>query len=152
MASGFIILNDGRCWSRRWTVYDFLLELVIRELNVSEEPREFSEWLQGNIPGSQDVEMGWAFIRADTGENIVRSLDLRELTPANQQMFWTALQSAIRKMILAGDDRYEGMIFQMKRMLRMRRLAAVGDHPDNLSDLRKGLVMEPTGKRVGPGW
>jgi hypothetical protein len=63
MASGFIILNDGSCWSRRWTAYDRVLEFVIEELGPEPVELKFKEWLQSRIPANGDIEMGYAFIK-----------------------------------------------------------------------------------------
>jgi len=39
MASGFIILKDGRCFGRRWTGYDEILKIAIKELHLLENGR-----------------------------------------------------------------------------------------------------------------
>lgn len=56
MASGFIILKDGRCLARRWTTYDYIIELIIEDLSNdrNKEAKEFKEWLQTLIPGEGD--------------------------------------------------------------------------------------------------
>ena len=152
MASGFIILSDGRCWARRWTAYDYLLEITAQELGGCKEEMNLKLWLQSLIPGENDTELGWGFLKKDTEEKVTRNLDLRELTPTNQQMFWAALQRATTKLITASGEKNEHFIFELKRILRMRRLALIRDSPDNLSDWVKGHVEPSSGKRIGPGW
>jgi hypothetical protein len=152
MASGSIILNDGRCWSDRWTGYDCLLSVVIDEIRLCGDHPEFMAWLRTRIPEEQDIEMGYGFIKPDTDENIVRSIDLRELTPASQEVFWSALQRAATKLIVNPGDQHEHLLLQMKRLLHMHHLVRIGDPPDHLSDWRTGYVEPPSGEKIGPGW
>ena len=152
MASGFIILGNGRCLAPRFTGYDYLLELAMAEMADSGEEGEFKAWLQTRIPSEGDIEDGCGgFIKLLTHENIMRHLDLRELAPANEERLWVAWQKAIRKLILARDERYQYIILRLKRVLRMRRLVRIKDDPDNLSDWIKGYVEPATGAKTGPG-
>jgi hypothetical protein len=153
MASGFIILSDGRCLAPRYTGFDYLLELAIGEMRTDCDEGDFRQWLQTRIPSEGDIENGYGgFVKASTNENILRNLDLRELTPANQERFWCALQRAVRKLILARDERYDGILYLLKRILRMRRLTRIKDDPDHLSDWRAGIIEPSTGAKAGPGW
>ncbi|WP_276482519.1 hypothetical protein [Paraflavitalea pollutisoli] len=157
MASGFIILSDGRCLARRWTFYDLIFELVIEVLSADQDQDElkiaFCNWLRTQIPSSEDIECGYCFIRPD-GENVVRHFDLRELTPGNQEIFWKAIQRILIRDILQPEkDEYDLIRIKVfKIFLRMKKLADRLDHPDNLSDWRKGYTEPPSGERVGPGW
>ena len=118
MPSFFLTLEDGRCVARRYTGYDYLIELAMEEMKDDGEEGEFKAWLRTRIPSEGDLENGFGgFIKPVTHENIMRNLD-----------------------------------FILKRMLRMRRLIRIKDHPDNLSDWIKGHVTPPTGAKVGPGW
>ena len=157
MASGFIILKDGRCLSRRWTYYDYLIELAIKELsNIRHKNTEnFKNWLQTLIPKEGDEYNGYGgFIRQADGENVQRWLDLRELTTENQQLFWDSLQRTLTNLITEGqlNKRNDDLINLLKQFLKMKHLADIGDNPDNLSDWQKGYVEPPTGKQTGPGW
>jgi hypothetical protein len=153
MASGFIILSDGRCLAPRYTGYDYLLELAVSEMADSGEERAFKAWLQTRVPAEGDIESGFGgFIKPITHENVIRHLDLRELTPANQERLWIAWQKAVSKLILSRDERDSFIVFRLKRLLRMRRLVRIKDNPDNLSDWIKGYVEPPTGAKAGPGW
>lgn len=153
MPAGYIILGDGRCLSPRYTGFDYLLELAINEMPDSGEEGVFKTWLQTRLLAEGNIESGYgAFIKQITHENIMRHLDLRELTPANQERLWAAWQKAVRKLIISRNERHEDIIFRLKRVLRMRRLIRIKDHPDNLSDWIKGHVTPPTGAKVGPGW
>lgn len=42
MASCFIIFKDGRCFSRRWTGYDYIIKIVIHELYLIENGKELA--------------------------------------------------------------------------------------------------------------
>lgn len=117
------------------------------------EDRAFKNWLQTGIPAEGDIEDGCGnFIKPITHEYINRFLDLRELTPANQERLWIAWQKATRKLILTKDQCYSYILLRLKRLLRMRRLIRIKDHPDNLSDWITGYVTPGTGAKVGPGW
>ncbi len=61
MASGFIILKDGRCLAKRWSIFDYIIELVIEELlnEQCKEAIEFKEWLQTLIPNENDEYNGY---------------------------------------------------------------------------------------------
>lgn len=157
MASGFIILKDGRCLSRRWTHYDYLIELAIKELSSmkGKKAEDFKGWLQTLIPQEGDEYNGYGgFIRKANGENVQRWLDLRELTTENQQLFWDSIQNTLSNLItkdkLHKDN--ENLISLLKRFLKMKHLVDIGDNPDNLSDWVKGYIEPPSGKRSGPGW
>jgi hypothetical protein len=153
MPSGFIILSDGRCLAPRYTGYDYLPELAMGEMSDESEEGVFKAWLKTCIPAEGDIENGFGgFIKPLTHENIMRQLDLRELTPANQDRFWAALQRALEKLVLTADEKHDGVIYLLKKILRMRRLVEIKDDPDHLSDWRQGYMTPPTGKKIGPGW
>jgi len=157
MASGFIILKDGRALARRWSHYDYIIELAISELSKTNDKsaEDLKNWFQTLIPNEGDIENGYGgFIRKADGENIQRWLDLRELTSVNQQLFWESIQNALTR--LSSDDQaktdIQDSIKLLKRFLEMKHLADIGDNPDNLSDWGKGYIVHQSGKRVGPGW
>ena len=82
MASGFIIFKDRRCFARRWTGYDEILRIAIRELEEIEGGQALADWLKSQIPAeedSEDNEMGWGFINPRTKDVTSRVLDLRSL-------------------------------------------------------------------------
>jgi len=144
MASGFIILKDGRSATPRYTLYDVLLQSIASHLPEG----EFREWLKSQTADETDEESGFGgFYRGEASEYIKRWLDLRELTEENQNLFWKAVQSAVE----AAPDN-EMVVDWLQKMLQMNRLIEAGDHPDNLSDWRKGYVEPPSGLKSGPGW
>ena len=52
MASGFIILKDGRALARRWSHYDYIIELAISELSKTNDKsaEDLKNWFQTLIP------------------------------------------------------------------------------------------------------
>jgi hypothetical protein len=157
MASGFIILKDGRCFSRRWTTHDYVINLVIKELSGSNDKEviEFKNWLLTLLPAEEDEYNGYGgFLRKSTGENIQRRLDLRELTVQNQELFWSALQNTLTKLITNKDaeNADKDSLTLLRHLLKMKHLADIGDDPDNLSDWQKGYIEPSSNKRSGPGW
>jgi hypothetical protein len=145
MASGFIILKDGRCASPRYTGYDAILQRIVECLPAG----DFRDWLLAQTADeTQDEESGFGgfYRRGNIDDYVKRWLDLRELTEANQALFWKAAAEA-----LTGTDN-ETIEAWLRKMLEMNRLAEAGDHPDNLSDWAKGYVEPPSGNKSGPGW
>ena len=50
MASGFIILQDGRCFAKRWWCYDAVLREIIIELTHDQQGQELAFWLNSLLP------------------------------------------------------------------------------------------------------
>src|SRR5947209_4793053 len=55
MASGFLVLPDGRCFAPRWSAYDATLRAVAAALDSREEAA-LRAWLLGLLPGPDDEE------------------------------------------------------------------------------------------------
>ena len=90
MASGFIILQDRSCLAVRWTGYDALIRIVLRELGDSVGARELTTILVAKIPPEgmdEGLEMGWGFMDEEQRDTIERSLDLRGLSEDHHQLF-----------------------------------------------------------------
>lgn len=155
MASGFIIMKDGRCFARKADVYDYVIKTVIEELRRNGRNSEFMQWLASLIPADNDIDMGYGFIRYDSGEELSRWLDLRELTADNQKAFWTSLQDSLnRNTAKLNPESQDKSTFNelLVLLLRMNYLAEIEDNPDNLSDWQKGYTEPYSNNRVGPGW
>jgi hypothetical protein len=97
MPSGFLVLPDGRCFARRWFAYDTVIRVVANQLALDPSADALHHWLVEQLPGHEDEEeIGYgAWVRQADGEVIVRHLDLRRMTPKNQQLFCTAVRSVI---------------------------------------------------------
>ena len=145
MASGFIILKDGRCAAPRYTLYDLILQSVAEHLPAS----EFKNWVisQTAAEDEEETDSGFGVFRKNSDEFVKRTFDLRELTEDNQARFWKAAR-------LASESEKEREILAswLQKILEMNRLAELGDDPDNLSDWRKGYVEPATCEKKGPGW
>jgi hypothetical protein len=61
MASGFIVLTDGRCFSPTSRLYDLTLRLVADQLSESEAERILRDWLLTLVPNSSDTELDTGF-------------------------------------------------------------------------------------------
>lgn len=152
MASTFWYLEDGRCFTRRWSLMFYMLELVNDEIREIEEAWAFSEYLNYFIWDEKDDEYNGygGFIRTSTGEDIMPSIDLREFIPENRRYFWIGTQRALRKLINANDVENEEMIHLFKTILDMHKRITKGENPQLLNDL---IVTELySGDKKGPGW
>lgn len=145
MASGFIILRDGRCFSVRWTIHDVVFQSVAEAMN---EGTPLRNWLCDQIPSPLDVEMGYGFIRTSDGEHISRSIDLRGMTEANQKLFETAARRA--KPIPVPPAAVESVNRALRRLREMLDRCDSGEPPLSLSDWT--VEAPPVEERVGPGW
>jgi len=145
MASGFIILKDGRCAAPRYTLYDLILQSVAVYLPDS----EFKNYViaQTAAEDEEENDSGFGFFRKNSDEFVKRKFDLRELTEENQTRFWKAARLAFEN-----EKEHETLSAWLEKMLEMNRLAELGDDPDNLSDWQKGYVEPATGEKKGPGW
>ena len=152
MASGFIILQDGRCFAKRWWRYDAVLREVITELNRSRQEQELAIWLRSLLPGPDDVEeLGYgAWLRKSDGEIISRHLDIRELTVGNQNRFnQSVLRALSRLKETEHNNLTEDTITCLSLIADMIECAERGEPPLSLSDWV--CVEPPSGKRLGPG-
>ena len=50
MASCFITFKNGATFSRRWTGYDYIIQISIKELYLLENGKPLAEWLTLQIP------------------------------------------------------------------------------------------------------
>lgn len=152
MASGFITLGDGRGFSVRWTGFDEIIKILVKELSLgNKQQQELSDWLKEFLPNEEkgDIEMGWGFVSKKSQEIINRSLDLRELTLDNQKYIMVSLQKGYNKMIK--DDEYSHLYPEiLKDLLRKIKLTKLKKDPQEESDFRK--IMPYSGLKIGPGW
>ncbi|NME72158.1 hypothetical protein [Flammeovirga aprica] len=151
MASGFIILKDGRCFARR--CYDEILQIVIIELEDINNGKELANWLKLQIPDSNDDEdsdAGWGFYNSRIDEWITRELDLRSLTLQNQNLFWKAIQSGRNNLVIKGIEYSTLSIDSFNSFYKMYSLAEKGEPPMELSDWNN--IAEPCIDKNGPGW
>lgn len=95
MASGFLVLPDGRCFSKRWAFQDRIIEAVSAALHQEPEAQRLRAWLLGRIPHSpDDVELGFAWVRATDKEFIPRRIDSRLMNSEHQKLLCQAIKDA----------------------------------------------------------
>ncbi|MGH1334752.1 MAG: hypothetical protein ACRBFS_01395 [Aureispira sp.] len=153
MASGFIILKNGRCFARRWTGYDEIIRIAITELEQIENGQELAEWLKVQIPNTEDDESadaGWGFHNSRIDDWINRELDLRSLTQENQELFWKAIQKGKNKLTEKREDYSPLSLDFFNVFYDMFERAEKGEPPMELTDWNK--VAEPCTEQNGPGW
>jgi len=153
MASGFIILKDGRCFARRWTGYDEIIRIAIIELELMENGKELADWLSLQIPDYQDDESadaGWGFHNARIDDWINRELDLRSLTNENQKLFWKAIRRGKSKLVENGEDYSPLSIDFFNLFYDMMERAEKGEPPMELTHWNK--LAESCTEQNGPGW
>jgi len=52
--NGFITLENGEDFSVRWTGYDEIIRIAIKELSFLDNRHELSEWLDTQIPNENE--------------------------------------------------------------------------------------------------
>ena len=143
MASGFMVLPDGRCFSRRWSVHDAVLHAVAEE--VTAEP--LRHWLLEQLPGPEDEEeIGYgAWLRNADQTIVAKFIDLRLMTVENQRLFSEAAKTAA--LVPRHEDWVASNLLDLADMVsRVER----GELPLSKSDWV--VVMPPEGGKIGPGW
>lgn len=145
MASGFIIFKDGRCFAVRHALHDALLRSVVAAI---EDGSPLRAWLLTQVPCSHDVDLGYAFVRSDDGEQVARELDLRGLTEANRRLFESAARRAepIADLFAPVED----ITWVLERFREMLDRCDRGEPPLELSDWT--CEAAPVERKIGPGW
>jgi hypothetical protein len=145
MASGCIILRDGRCLSVRQAVHDAVLRSIA---TVVDAKTDFHAWLARQVPIETDVELGHAFVRAEDGSHVTRELDIRGLTARNQRVFERAVREA--KPIEGPFAPTEDVDWALQRLRTMLDSCDEGRPALELSD--STVEMPRCETRIGPGW
>jgi hypothetical protein len=153
MASGFLVLSDGRCFAPQWATYDGVLRLVIEQLDESAAEGELRHWLIALLPGLTDEpHVGYGpWLRTADRQLIERFLDLRELTGENQRRLHQAVlraEEAIRSTGAEGTPEWlRNAVLDLADKVRR---ADRGEDPLKCSHWTK--VVPSKGRRLGPGW
>ena len=153
MASGFFILPDRSCYAPRWTAFDEIIRLAIRELNTIENGKELASWLAKLVPAEEwgdQYSWGTGFQNPETGEvTWGKELDFRTLTPANQSLLEQALKTALRKLV--ADESYASLNPTcLQDLLQFLELSRQGGDPLNYSDW--SVLADEHYVKSGPGW
>src|SRR5690606_27386701 len=143
MASGFIVLPDGRCFSRHWSAHDG----VLRALAEAMDSPSLSRWVTNQLPGPNDEEeLGFGAWWRHSDDTVVRRfVDLRLMTEDNQRVFCNAVRSA------ASAD-HESVLLTKCLSELADMVARMERREPPLSRSDWSVVVPPEGDHIGPGW
>jgi hypothetical protein len=150
MASGFIILTDGRCFAPRWSVYDKVIEAIVNVLSDTSKEKELKTWLISILPGKNDItDIGYGpWVRTKDNQTIERYLDLREMNFEYQNMFQEAIKRAASDSKNRYADKNESITNSLNKLADMVYRIERGEEPLSLSDWDK--VVPTKGDHIGP--
>ena len=141
MASGFLVLSDGRCFAKSWSFHDRVLLRTAEQLPANSSLRA---WLLEQLPGPTDLELGHgSWYRAKDGVHVERYLDLREFTPEIQAQFTDAVLRAVE----VADASERALMSELADMVARQRR---GEPPLSRSDWQE--LVPSRGRKIGPGW
>ena len=145
MASGFIVLRDGRCFAVHQPLHDAVVRSLLQGM-AGDDP--LRDWLVTQVPSEGDVELGYAFVRKLDGEHVARKLDVRGFTESNQATFERAALTA--EPIAGPFAPLEQVASALERLREMIKRSRAGEPPLELSDWTTEAPESVT--RIGPGW
>ena len=133
--SGFIVLNDGRAWTSSNDGFDTVIEHIADYVAQVNQAHALRSWLLDQRSSVLGPGLG--------------AIDVRELTPHNQEVILDAIEAVCGQQELAADLTHrEDMVRLLAAMVRSYRN---GEPPSALNPLMKG-ILPPTEDRSGPGW
>jgi hypothetical protein len=151
VASGFIILADGRCFAPSSRLYDTTVRVVADHLLDSAPERVLRGWLLSLLPGPSDTDIGFGWIRSSDDETVLRKIDLRELTVENQRLFHRAARLAGEQMQSNQPEDVPSWTKECAvELADMVARADLGEPPLSRSHWVK--VVPSEGRKIGPGW
>ena len=103
MAKGFFILKNDVEFFTRWTGYDRIIEIAIRELSSLENSETIINTLRSKIP-AEGEQKGDAVFYNSKGEMVQRILDLSIFNESDYELFWEALKTGSTKLKEQGTD------------------------------------------------
>lgn len=149
MASGFIILEDGRAWAKAGWLYDAVLGELIGSIHLGSDEEPFRKFLEDHRPKEGDIDIGYGFIRRGSDENVLRELDLRTLSPKARSVFWAAVE---RAMVHCQGEDSEPIRSGLTHLHAMGRSISNGEPPEALTDVTKPMDLPEPGLQEGPWW
>lgn len=155
MANGYIIFKDRSIFSTRWTGYDEIIRLAVKELQKVNEGIELSLWLSALVPIEYDTtdksQWGTGFMNKQTGEvHIGKELDLRSLTEENQILFWAALKAAYSNLMIYKKNYSFLNPDRLEELLKRKALVDQNQEPLLHSDWT--VLADEAFQKLGPGW
>lgn len=137
---GFIVLTDGRAYAVANWAFRGTVESIAGSLAETSDGKPLAEWL-----------------RTDPSVQVYYNVDVRELTPANRELFLAVAEGAWEAALARGpggwsDTRYwEGWLDGLANLSKMIGCVRRGEPPHELHPNMRG-VIPPTGDQSGPGW
>src|SRR5262249_12019234 len=120
----------------------------------SAEARILRDWLLTLLPGPNipdGDELMFAWVRRSDGEIVRRHLDLRELTPQNQKIFYGAAKAAGKKAQSYSSEWPDSLLREcLIHLAEMVEKAERGEDP--LLDSMWTSIQPSEGRKMGPGW
>jgi hypothetical protein len=155
MASGFIILNDRSCFITRWTGYDEIIRIAIKELKHIKSGVELAKWLSQIVPikfnPNDPNQWGTGFISSKTDAVYLgKELDLRSLTKLNQLLFEKALNQGYSKLLNEGKNYSYLNPERLKDLLNKIQSSKNSKTPLSHSDSK--VLADEKFEKKGPGW
>ena len=129
------------------------MRAIAEELNHMPSAEALHDWFVSLLPGPDDEEeLGYgAWFRTADQQVVLKSLDLRELTPVNQQLVHQAAKSAGKRAESPDAANWDSLFVQSLHYLAdLVERTERGEPPLSGTDAIK--VKPPSGKRSGPGW
>lgn len=133
--SGFIVFNDGRAWSSSNDGFDTVLYALAEYTRAVKKEYDLHSWLLDQ----RSIVLGPG----------LGGVDLRELTPHNQELILEAMEN-----VCGVNELPEELVNWAKGvrlLVAMARSYRDGEPPESLNPLMKAIVP-PTGRHSGPGW
>ena len=150
MANGFIVLENGKDFYTRWTGYDMIIQVAIKELKNIREGEDLTDWLQTRIP-NENEEKGDAIFFNSANKMIVRTIDLRGLTEKSRSLFWKAITIGAKCL------NKDGLKYSNLNPDRLNELISEHDKMNQQLIIEKELeeIVIINGieiEKIGPGW
>lgn len=149
--SGFITLENGEDFSIRWTGYDEIIRIAIKELSFLDNTNELSVWLDAQIPNEHEDDGKSVPFYKENGDMIMRIIDVRGLTTANRRLFWMAIENGEKKLLGLGNEYSELNPIVINDLVKMHQTI-----PDNIEifeeDAEYIVTKDDVIKKIGPGW
>lgn len=155
MANGFFILEDRSCFLTRWTGYDEIIRIAVRELKNIENGKDLADWLSTRVPKeyihNDTNQWGTGFVNPKTNEIFIeKELDLRSLTKKNQSLFWLALRTGYKTLKLEKELYSYLNPERLNQLLKISDLVNKNDNPLDHSDW--DVLADKDYPKLGPGW
>ncbi len=155
MANGFFILKDRSCFLTRWTGYDEIIRIAIKELREFENGKDLADWLSTIVPEeyihNDKNQWGTGFVNPETNKMFIgKELDMRSLTETNQSLFWKALKIGYEKLKLEKEKYSYLNPERLNELVKRSELVKRNDNPLEHSDWN--VLAEEDFEKLGPGW